>query len=43
TIVTLRFKDNITVPFTALAGDWHRHWFLKANLIDQQQMSKGDN
>ncbi|WP_205271817.1 DUF2316 family protein [Lactococcus taiwanensis] len=31
------------VPFTALAGDWHRHWFLDSNLIDQQQMSKGDN
>ncbi|MGF1981820.1 DUF2316 family protein [Lactococcus taiwanensis] len=31
------------LPFTALAGDWHRHWFLKANLIDQRQMSEGDN
>ena len=31
------------VPFTALSGDWHRHWFLNSNLIDQQQMSKGDN
>ena len=31
------------VPFTALAGDWHRHWFLNADLIDHQQMSKGDN
>ena len=30
-------------PFTALSGDWHRHWFLNSNLIDQQQMSKGDN
>lgn len=31
------------VPFTALAGDWHRHWFLDSNLIDQRQMSEGDN
>ena len=31
------------LPFTALAGDWHHHWFLDSNLIDQRQMSKGDN
>jgi len=31
------------VPFTALKGDWHRHWFLDANLIDNALMSPGDN
>ncbi|WP_179395331.1 DUF2316 family protein [Lacticaseibacillus absianus] len=30
------------VPFTALAGDWHRYWFLDADAIDQQAMSPGD-
>lgn len=30
------------VPFTALAGDWHRHWFLNSALIDARQMSAGD-
>ncbi|WP_155287294.1 DUF2316 family protein [Lacticaseibacillus zhaodongensis] len=30
------------VPFTALSGDWHRHWFLNSDLIDNRQMSAGD-
>ncbi|WP_048001036.1 DUF2316 family protein [Lactiplantibacillus herbarum] len=30
------------VPFTALRGDWHRHWFLNSNVIDRQAMSAGD-
>ncbi len=30
------------VPFTALRGDWHRHWFLNARAIDNRQMSAGD-
>jgi len=31
------------IPFTALSGDWHRHWFLNSDVIDRQQMSAGDN
>jgi len=30
------------VPFTALGGDWHRHWFLDTNAIDNAQMTPGD-
>ncbi|ALF15470.1 DUF2316 family protein [Lactiplantibacillus plantarum] len=30
------------VPFTALSGDWHRHWFLNSVVIDRRKMSAGD-
>lgn len=30
------------VPFTALGGDWHRHWFLNSRAIDKRQMTPGD-
>ncbi|GKT02726.1 DUF2316 family protein [Furfurilactobacillus entadae] len=30
------------VPFTALNGDWHRHWFLNSALIDAGKMTAGD-
>ncbi|AYJ43235.1 DUF2316 family protein [Lactiplantibacillus pentosus] len=30
------------VPFTALSGDWHRHWFLNSAVIDRREMSAGD-
>lgn len=30
------------VPFTALSGDWHRHWFLDSAAIDRQAMTSGD-
>ncbi|WP_203627005.1 DUF2316 family protein [Lacticaseibacillus mingshuiensis] len=30
------------LPFTALSGDWHRHWFLNSAAIDARQMSAGD-
>ncbi|GAX01582.1 DUF2316 family protein [Secundilactobacillus silagei] len=36
-------KGEKPVPFTALTGDWHRHWFLNSHLIDARQMSAGDN
>ncbi|WP_071130726.1 DUF2316 family protein [Enterococcus timonensis] len=32
-----------SVEFTALVGDYHQYWFLNSNLIDQQQISAGDN
>lgn len=31
------------VPFSAMSGDWHRHWFLNSHAIDQRKMSAGDN
>ncbi|KRM72975.1 DUF2316 family protein [Lacticaseibacillus brantae] len=31
------------IAFTALSGDWHRHWFLDTQAIDDAQMSAGDN
>ncbi|KRL86539.1 DUF2316 family protein [Lacticaseibacillus pantheris] len=30
------------IPFTALSGDWHRHWFLDADAIDRGHMTAGD-
>lgn len=30
------------VTFTALAGDWHRHWFLNSDIIDRRQLTAGD-
>lgn len=31
------------IPFTALSGDWHRHWFLDSHAIDNAQMTPGDD
>lgn len=31
------------VPFSALGGNWHRHWFLNSEAIDARQMTPGDN
>ena len=28
------------VPFTALSGDWHKHWFLNSELIDKQEITE---
>lgn len=30
------------VSFTALSGDWHRHWFLDSEVIDRREMSAGN-
>jgi hypothetical protein len=30
------------IPFTALSGDWHRHWFLNSKAIDARKMTRGD-
>lgn len=30
------------VPFTALSGDYHRHWFLNSKIIESGQMTAGD-
>lgn len=39
----VKAQGKTPVPFTALSGDWHRHWFLDAAAIDQRRMSPGDN
>ncbi|MBC2189335.1 DUF2316 family protein [Listeria booriae] len=35
-------SGKTAVPFTALKGDYHQYWFLKAKKIDKMQLSKGD-
>lgn len=39
----VKASGQIPVPFTALKGDWHQYWFLNSTVIDNQQMSSGDN
>ena len=36
-------KGEKPVPFTALTGDWHRHWFLNSQTIEKAVMSLGDH
>ena len=31
------------IPFSALDGDWHRHWFLDVDAIDAARMTPGDD
>ncbi|MBC2317525.1 DUF2316 family protein [Listeria booriae] len=35
-------SGKTAVPLTALKGDYHQYWFLKAKKIDKMQLSKGD-
>lgn len=35
-------NGEMVVPFSALAGDWNRHWFLNSRKIDSGKMSSGD-
>ena len=34
---------NQPVPFTALSGDYHRHWFLNSQTIEKAVMSLVDH
>ncbi|MDV7719334.1 DUF2316 family protein [Pediococcus ethanolidurans] len=36
-------NGKVPVTFTALVGNWHQYWFLNSRVIDQRQMSAGDN
>jgi len=34
----LSTQGKRAVPFTALAGDYHRHWFLNSRRIDKKKI-----
>ncbi|MBC1573270.1 DUF2316 family protein [Listeria booriae] len=38
----IKKSGKTAVPFTALKGDYHQYWFLKAKKIDKMQLSKGN-
>lgn len=42
-ITHVRAAGNQPVPFTALSGDYHRHWFLNSQAIETGVMSLGDH
>lgn len=42
-IEKVELQGKHSVAFTALSGDWHRHWFLNSRAIDARKMSPGDN
>jgi len=34
----LKAQGKASVPFSALAGDYHRYWFLDSHRIDQKEI-----
>ncbi|WP_036063824.1 DUF2316 family protein [Listeria fleischmannii] len=37
----IKEQGDVPIPFSALSGDYHKHWFLNAKKIDKKQLSKG--